>query len=400
MSVSLVQRFQLRIAELDPASDRYATEVVARVLQSAGEESVSDVHLLPADQAGKLQMLWRIDGVLHEIATLDRGPNIVGRLKVLSELLTYRTDVPQEGRIRTGDERVEMRVSTFPTIHGEKAVVRLFVGSGRYRELADLALPDDIRAQLERLLSLTSGAVVVAGPAGSGKTTTLYASLRHILQHSPTARSIVTLEDPVEALVTGVSQSQVTSDGAFNYANGLRSLMRQDPEVIMVGEIRDRSTAETVFQAALTGQLVLSSFHAGSSAEAIGRLLDLDVEPYLLRSGLLGVLTQRLVRRLCGCAVVSSETDAGFGLAAGESRLVAGCDACRQTGYSGRLLLCEWLDPRQGEVGRGILDRTDSDELHDRAVAAGMTPIRERGVAAIRAGATSSAEVRRVLGSR
>jgi type II secretory ATPase GspE/PulE/Tfp pilus assembly ATPase PilB-like protein len=399
MSASLVDRFRLRIADLDPSVDRYATEVVARLLASAGEEAVSDVHLLPQEQgSGRLRMFWRIDGVLHEIAVLERGPNIIGRLKVLSELLTYRTDVPQEGRIRTGDERVEMRVSTFPTIHGEKAVVRLFVGSGRYRDLGDLGLPEDIAAQLERLLSLTSGAVVVAGPAGSGKTTTLYASLRHILQHSPTARSIVTLEDPVEALVSGVSQSQVTSDGAFNYANGLRSLMRQDPEVIMVGEIRDRATAETVFQAALTGQLVLSSFHAGSSAEAIGRLLDLDVEPYLLRSGLLGVLTQRLVRRLCRCAMISEEGDAGFGLAVGEFHVPSGCVECRQTGYSGRLLLCESLDPRQGEIGRGILERVDTDALQARAITAGMVTIRERAVAAVRTAQTSPVEVRRVLG--
>jgi type II secretory ATPase GspE/PulE/Tfp pilus assembly ATPase PilB-like protein len=208
----------------------------------------------------------------------------------------------------------------------------------------------------------------------------------------------VTLEDPVEALVSGVSQSHVTAEGPLNYANGLRSLMRQDPEVIMVGEIRDRGTAETVFQAALTGQLVLSSFHAGSSAEAIGRLLDLDVEPYLLRSGLQGVLTQRLVRRLCGCAAESTETDDGFGLRAGEARIAVGCGECRQTGYSGRLLLCESLDPRQGDVGRAILDRLDTDALHARAIAGGMTSIRERGVAMVRTGQTSAAEVRRVLG--
>lgn len=399
MSVSLADRFRLRIADLDPAVDRYATEVVAAILAAAGEEAVSDVHLLPQEQgSGRLTMFWRIDGVLHEIAALERGPNIVGRLKVLSELLTYRTDVPQEGRIRTGDERVEMRVSTFPTIHGEKAVVRLFVGSGRFRELADLGLPDDIQTPFERLLNSTSGAILVAGPAGSGKTTTLYASLRHIQKESATARSLVTLEDPVEALVSGVSQSHVTADGPLNYANGLRSLMRQDPEVIMVGEIRDRGTAETVFQAALTGQLVLSSFHAGSSAEAIGRLLDLDVEPYLLRSGLLGVLTQRLVRRLCNCAVASTEADDGFGTGATETRVAMGCGDCRQTGYSGRLLLCEWLDPRLGEVGRGILDRVDTDALQARGIAAGMMSIRERAVALVREGRTSAAEVRRVLG--
>src|SRR5262245_31162619 len=170
MVSSLADRFQQRIAGLDAKADLYATEIVARMLAAAREEGVSDVHLVPAETAGRLRMLWRLDGVLHEVAQLERGPNVVGRLKVVAELLTYRTDVPQEGRIRTGDEQVEMRVSTFPTIHGEKAVVRLFVGSGRYRHLADLGLPDDIRAELERLLSLTSGALLIAGPAGSGKT--------------------------------------------------------------------------------------------------------------------------------------------------------------------------------------------------------------------------------------
>jgi hypothetical protein len=179
MSSSLEARFRLGIADLDPAVDRYATEAVAAILTAAGEEAVSDVHLLPHEQGtGRLTMYWRIDGVLHEIAVLERGPNIIGRLKVLSELLTYRTDIPQEGRIRTGDERVEMRVSTFPTIHGEKAVVRLFVGSGRYRELAELGLPDDLRTAFERQLNATSGAIIVAGPAGSGGDTSAPPRLR------------------------------------------------------------------------------------------------------------------------------------------------------------------------------------------------------------------------------
>ena len=398
MSDSLSERFRHRIGEMATSSDLYATEAVSRLLSAAQAEQVSDIHLLPAESDARLRMLWRIDGVLHEVAVLERGPNIVGRLKVLADLLTYRTDVPQEGRIRTGDERVEMRVSTFPTIHGEKAVVRLFVGSGQYRLLSDLGLPEDVSVSLARLLTMTTGAIVVAGPAGSGKTTTLYASLRHIMQHSANLRSIVTLEDPVEAVVAGVTQSQVSTAGGLNYANGLRSLMRQDPEVIMVGEIRDQETAATVFQAALTGQLVLSSFHAGSSAEAVSRLLDLEVEPYLLRSGLLSVLTQRLVRRLCSCAVAAAEPDDGYGLSAGSYRNAAGCPACRQTGYAGRLLLCESLDPRQADIGRGIQQRLDADSLQEVAVAAGMVPLRQRAAEAIRAGATSPGEVRRVLG--
>ena len=398
MPTSLTDRFLNRLSGLDPAAELYATEVVTHILAAAQSEDVSDVHLLPAESDARLRMLWRIDGVLHDVAELNRAPNIIGRLKVLAELLTYRTDVPQEGRIRTGDERVEMRVSTFPTIHGEKAVVRLFVGSGRYTHLSDLGLPEDLRPQIERLLTLTSGALLIAGPAGSGKTTTLYAALRHILQKSPAPRSIVTLEDPVEALVSGVSQSQVSSDGTFNYATGLRSLMRQDPEVIMVGEIRDRETAATVFQAALTGQLVLSSFHAGSGAEAIGRLLDLEVEPYLLRSGLLGVLAQRLVRQLCQCAAPAAAPDAGLKFDAGEYRTPTGCQDCRQTGYHGRMVLCELLDPRHSSVARGIVSDLDTDALQATAITSGMVPIDLRARDAIQAGRTSPAEVRRVLG--
>lgn len=399
MPASLQERFAARMAGIAASSEQYATAVVSEVLAAARSEAVSDVHLVPVEGGARLRMLWRVDGVLHDVAELERPPNVVGRLKVLAELLTYRSDVPQEGRIRTGDETLEMRVSTFPTIHGEQAVVRLFVGSGRYRHLSDLGLPDDILGELQRLLSLTGGAVLVAGPAGSGKTTTLYAALRHILQQSSHPRSISTLEDPVEALVAGASQSQVTADGPFNYASALRSLMRQDPEVIMVGEIRDRTTAETVFQAALTGQLVLSSFHAGTSAEALSRLLDLDVEPYLVRSGLLGVLTQRLVRRLCDCAVPSPAADEGLRLRPGEFRIPSGCAPCRHTGYSGRLLLCEHLDPKQAAVGRGILERLDSGSLQQVAVAAGMVPIGRRAFCAITEGTTTPAEIRRVLGS-
>ena len=397
-ATSLSDSFRDRISGLKPASETYATDVVSHVLEAARTEGVSDVHLIPAESGARLRMLWRIDGVLHDVAMLERAPNIVARLKVLSGLLTYRTDVPQEGRIRTGDEHVEMRVSTFPTIHGEKAVVRLFVGSGRYSNLDELGFPPDVQPEFERLLTLTSGALLVAGPAGSGKTTTLYAELRHIRGESPAARSIVTLEDPVEALVNGVSQSQVAAERAFNYATGLRSLMRQDPEVIMVGEIRDRETAATVFQAALTGQLVLSSFHAGSGAEAIGRLLDLDVEPYLLRSGLLGVLAQRLVRQLCTCAIPAGDPDVGLQLESREHRTTAGCSDCRQTGYAGRLMLCELLIPRQSDVARGIVEDFNTDLVHRTATGAGMVPIEQRAREAVLAGLTTPAEVRRVLG--
>jgi type II secretory ATPase GspE/PulE/Tfp pilus assembly ATPase PilB-like protein len=400
MSGSFSAEFQDSIAGLKPGSDAYAPEVVDRIVALARQNSASDVHLIPIEGGRALRMLWRIDGVLHEVADLDHAaPNIVARLKVLAELLTYRTDVPQEGRIRSGDEEVEMRVSTFPTVHGEKAVVRLFVGSGRYRHVEELGLPADIDAEVRRVLTLTTGALLVTGPAGSGKTTTLYAALRHILRSSPHPRSICTLEDPIEALVPGVSQSHVKPESPFNYATGLRSLMRQDPEVIMVGEIRDRETAETVFQAALTGQLVLSSFHAGTTAEAVGRLLDLDVEAYLLRSGLLGVLSQRLVRRLCDCARTSTDPAERLGLAVGTWRAPAGCPACGQTGYRGRMLIAEYLNPRLDAIGRAILDRCDAAALQSIAADAGMVTLLDRARAAIEAGQTSAAEIRRVFGA-
>jgi len=401
MSHSLQERFQAAIAGLSPASDRFVPELVERTLSLARECQASDIHLVPVAGGKSLHMLWRIDGVLHQVAVVDKvAPNIIARLKILSELLTYRTDVPQEGRIRTGDESVEMRVSTFPTVHGEKAVVRLFVGSGSYRYIEDLGLPPDLDEELRRCLNQTSGALLVSGPAGTGKTTTLYACLRNLLRDATHPRSLCTLEDPVEALVPGAAQSAIKPDAGFDYATALRSLMRQDPEVIMVGEIRDRPTAETVFQASLTGQLVLTSFHAGSAAEAVGRLFDLGVEPYLLRSGLLGVLSQRLVRRLCGCARPATSAEDALGLAVTRCRLPHGCERCGQTGYSGRLLLAEALNPRLPELGRAILTRTDSDALEQAAVAAGMQTILQRAVTAVDAEQTSPVEVRRVLGPR
>jgi hypothetical protein len=225
---------------------------------------------------------------------------VVARLKVLAELLTYRTDVPQEGRIRGGPGDVEMRVSTFPTLFGEKAVVRLFAGPGRFLRPEDLGLPPEIRATLGRLLGETSGAILLAGPAGSGKTTTIYACLRELVAASAGTRSLATLEDPIEVAVPGVAQAQVNPAAGFDLGAGLRSLLRQDPEVIAVGEIRDRATAEVAFQAALTGHLVLSTFHAGSAAGVVGRLSDMGIEPYVLRSGVRAIICQRLVRTLCG----------------------------------------------------------------------------------------------------
>ena len=401
------------LASLDAAQLTYATQFASRLLAAAAQAGVSDVHLHPTPTG--LEVRWRMDGVLSPVGVFSRGTatDIVTRLKVLAGLLTYRTDVPQEGRIGVGPvsnmpgtqggeleacPAVEMRVSTFPTLHGERAVVRLFAAQSQFLYPDELGLPGDVLGALNNALAETSGALLITGPAGCGKTTTVYACLRHLVRSSGGTKSIVSLEDPIEVAVDGVSQSQVNAAAGFDLAAGLKSLMRQDPEVILVGEIRDRETAATVFQAALTGHLVLSTFHAGSCAAALSRLADMGIEPYLLRSGLAGVVSQRLVRKLCQCAAESQEESARLGLPVKEWRVAQGCDRCAGTGYLGRLVLAEMLPPLERNLAAAILERRDAHALAELASAAGMTTLLARGIAAVKAGQTDPAEIRRVLG--
>jgi type II secretory ATPase GspE/PulE/Tfp pilus assembly ATPase PilB-like protein len=318
---------------------------------------------------------------------------------VLAELMTYKSDIPQEGRITGSSPDVEMRLSTFPTVHGEKAVIRLFIGSGKYRTLNELGLPADLQPLLLEVLEATSGVLIVAGPAGSGKTTTLYACLRHIQASHLHARSISTLEDPVEALLPGAAQSQIKPSAGFSYASGLKSLLRQDPDVIMVGEIRDAETSQIVFQASLTGHLVLSSFHAGTSAEAISRLGDMGIEPYVLRSGLRAILAQKLIRLLCKCSREVTDTEDFLGLPVTQARQHVGCPECLQTGYQGRLLLAELLLPRRMELRQAILSRSDAAEINRLMKDVGVKTVFDRAVDAVNAGRTSPEEIRRLLGA-
>lgn len=388
-----------RLKSLKPADPQYASNVVENLLAAAESAGASDLHLLPVEEG--LDVRWRVDGVLAPVATLPRhgAPNIVSRLKVLAELLTYRTDVPQEGRIRRGPGKAEMRLSTFPTLHGEKAVVRLFAGPGRFLVLDDLGLPEEIRATLSGLLDETSGAIVLAGPAGSGKTTTIYACLRELVRRTDGRRSLATLEDPIEAAIDGVSQSQVNPTAGLTLEVGLKALLRQDPEVLAVGEIRDRETAETTLQAALTGHLTLTTFHAGSACEVVGRLLDMGIEPYAIRSGLRAVIALRLVRRLCAACSAPADDPAEFlGLDVRSGRIPRGCPACGGTGYSGRLVIAESLPPLEGDLGRAVLERSDVRRLERIAADAGMVDRWARARDAVEEGRTSAAEVRRVLG--
>ena len=393
-----------RVAAVRLDQPSAAVELVAALLDEAREARASDVHLQPTPDG--LEIHLRVDGVLARGGILPTrlAANVVGRLKVLADLLTYRTDIPQEGRVRdrTAPGAGEIRVSTFPTLHGERAAIRLFASPGERLRLADLGLPGDVHAALIRHLGATSGAILLTGPAGTGKTTTIYACLRELVAASHGGRSLATLEDPIEAAVAGVSQAQVNLAAGFDLATGLRSLLRQDPEVIAVGEIRDRTTAEVAFQASLTGHLVLTTFHAGTAAGALSRLREMGIEPYLIRSGLVAVVSQRLIRTLCSCARPATAEDdqpsARLGLPVAAARVAVGCAACLGSGYRGRMVIAEWLGPAQLPGDALTAARADLASLEASAAGSGMIRLWDRALQAVTAGHTTPTEVRRVLG--
>ena len=383
---------------LPAAGQNYIIDLVDLIHGEANRLSASDIHLLPT--AAGLEVRFRIDGVLQLAGILARelGPNVMARLKVLANMITYRTDIPQEGRIRGSEGETEMRVSTFPTYFGERAVIRMFGEPGRYLRLDDLGLPDEIRQTLVALLNETSGAILLSGPAGSGKTTTLYTCLRELIIASGGGRSVMTMEDPIEVIVEDVAQAQINPAAGFDLATGLRSMMRQDPEVIGVGEIRDLATAEVAFQASLTGHLVLCTFHAGSAAGVISRLSEMGIEPYVISSGVRAIVCQRLVRRLCECARKADDPDQLLGLEVSRALVAVGCNACRGTGYRGRLVLAEILIPNHPEIRHAIHSQADVNQLETIALRTGLVSLFQRACAAVEEGLTDPSEVRRVLG--
>ncbi|MBD3672566.1 MAG: type II/IV secretion system protein [Planctomycetaceae bacterium] len=405
MSLTPADSFAKDLADNQLAGDALnnpenVPRLVDLFLNSARQHGTTDIHLIP--RAASLEMNWRINGVLHLIAEFPDAlkANIVSRLKVLAELLTYHADVPQEGRISRGEQGFEMRVSTFPSVHGEKAVIRLFIGSGDYRTLSSLGYPDETLEELKRNLYETSGVIMLTGPSGSGKTTTAYACLRAIVEDSPIRRAISTLEDPIESIIPAASQSQIRPSRGFDYAVALKSLLRQDPEVILVGEIRDTETAQLVFQAALTGHLVITTFHAGSASEAVSRLLDMGIEPYQLTSGLLCALNQQLARKLCSCAQAGSDETDKLGLDVEKFQIPTGCDNCDGTGYAGRFPIIELLTLDAREIRQSILNRMDSGTIDRAAIQSGMISRWEMARTCVESGQTSPAEIRRILGFR
>jgi len=422
---------QQEIDALEDEDGARTSDLVRLVITRGIAHGASDIHLEPMPDA--LAVKLRIDGVLQEVARI-RGAvraNVIARVKVLADLLTYRTDIPQEGRIeghtfdpappkpREGRDEpnfrpdghsrreteatrsgVDLRVSTFPTIHGEKAVIRIFDPAKRTFQMDDLGFPREVRAELERFLVRPQGVILLTGPAGSGKTTTIYASLHLLSERAGGTRNIVSIEDPVEYAVPGVTQTQINLPAGLTFSRSLRSLLRQDPEVIMVGEIRDAETAKIAIEAGLTGHLVMSTVHTGSACGVFGRLLDMGVEPFLVSSAVTAVLAQRLVRMVCPKCRQPVTQDPGFqGLkerCGARAFQGTGCDSCLNTGYSGRTVLAEFLAVNE-EMRQAILRKSDHAALENIAASAGMKPLLEQGIELVRQGATSPAELRRVM---
>lgn len=356
--------------------------LVANILEKGDKCKATDVYIEP--WVDKLQVCFRVDGVILPSTELPRelGPNIIARLKFLAHLLSYRQDIPQEGRIAQVDslEGIEVRVSTFPTIHGERVALRLFRRENRQFILEELGLEPGVLKNLKDAIGERTGAILFTGPGGSGKTTSIYSCLSHIAKTEKTRRHIVTLEDPVEQILEGVSQTQVSPSTGFDFSLGLRSLLRQDPEVILVGEMRDPETARVGIEAALSGHLLFSTLHAGSSCGVISRLLEMGLEPYLLTSSLRLILNQRLLRKNCPKCKGN------------------GCTGCNNTGYQGRYLLLEAMVLNE-EMRRAILNRADRTTLEEIFVNSGGITLVSHAIAAVKAGLTTREEVLRVLGS-
>lgn len=360
------------------------TSIVDELLALAQRRQASDVHFEPTGSG--LLVKFRVDGVLENIESLPQSvsDNIITRLKVLGGLLTYRNDVPQEGRLQVKDENnhvVDQRLAVFPTIHGQRAVVRLFYAQRELMHLDQLGFAPAVLTELQAIACENQGLLLLTGPAGSGKSTTLGAMLRHILAAFP-GKSIVALEDPVEQQIPGVTQVQIPPQGEMTFPVALRSLLRQDPQVLMIGEIRDAQTARVAIEAALTGHLLLSTMHSGSPAGALLRLIEMGIEPYQVTSSVLAVLNQRLVRKLCEhCS----------------RKPRRGCDKCFGTGFHGRALLSEFVG-MDGPLRTALLAKADLDELETVLHRGGHVDLRQDGLRLVREGITTAEELRHACG--
>jgi general secretion pathway protein E len=361
---------------LETSDDAPIIRMLNALLTQAARDGASDIHIEPYERHSSVR--FRVDGTLREVVQPNRALHaaLISRLKIMAELDIAERRLPQDGRIslRIGTRAVDVRVSTLPSAHGERAVLRLLDKSEGRLSLEGLGMQGEVLRRLEGLIAQPHGIILVTGPTGSGKTTTLYAALSRL---DASRSNIMTVEDPIEYELPGVGQTQVNAKIELTFAKALRAILRQDPDVIMIGEIRDFETAQIAIQASLTGHLVLATLHTNDASSAVTRLTDMGVEPFLLSSSLLGVLAQRLVRKLC------------------LSCHGAGCAACGQTGYAGRSGVFELLVTDEA-IRAQIHNRASEADIRTAAIAAGMQLMREDGERLVQGGVTSREELIRV----
>jgi general secretion pathway protein E len=387
---------------LDATDEAPIIRLVNSVLFQAVRQRASDVHFESFERG--LVVRYRIDGVLYPVLTPPKHlqASIIARLKIMAGLNIAEKRLPQDGRfrIRTAGKDVDLRVSVLPTSHGERVVLRLLEKENRLLDLSEMGFSQGRLGIIQQLIQLSHGIMLVTGPTGSGKTTTLYAALTHI--NAPD-KNIITVEDPVEYQLLGVGQMQVNPKINLTFAAGLRSILRQDPDVIMIGEIRDRETAEIAIHASLTGHLVFSTLHTNDAASAATRLIDMGIEPFLVASSVLAVLAQRLLRQVCSdCKQPYHPTDEELirlGIVPPRVRPTfyrgAGCPACSQTGYRGRTGIFELL-VLDDEIRRLIGNKADSASIRQAAMAKGMVTLKDEGAEKVFHGVTTTEELMRV----
>ena len=394
---------ELEVGEdlLDETSEAPIIKLVNHIFSQAVKSQASDIHIEPYQQ--HLQVRFRLDGVLHNVLSPPRRLHaaIVSRIKVMARLDIAEKRLPQDGRteVKIGERLVDVRVSCLPTAFGERVVLRLLEKSGKLLSMEEIGLTAAALAEMKRLLHLSHGIILVTGPTGSGKTTTLYAALSSI--NSPD-KNILTIEDPIEYQLDGIGQMQVNPKINLTFASGLRSMVRQDPDVILVGEIRDRETADIAIHAALTGHLVFSTLHTNDSASAVTRLTDMGIEPFLVSTAVQAIIAQRLVRLLCTHCKEAYEPEEAQWAELRSSREVAGpifradgCEKCLETGYRGRTGIYEFLLLSEAIKGL-VLKTSDANQINKVARAEGMANLREDGINKVTEGRTTISEVLRV----
>ena len=388
---------------LADTSDAPVIRLVNTILSQAIKARSSDIHMEPYQNSLKIR--YRVDGILYDLITPPKGiqPALISRIKVMAKLNIAEKRLPQDGRfdVRIGEQEIDVRVSTLPTSFGERVVLRLLNKASSFFKVTELGLEEDQLKQMRQLITSPNGIILVTGPTGSGKTTSLYAILASI--NNPDI-NIITIEDPVEYQIPGISQIQVNPKIDLTFARGLRSIVRQDPDVILVGEIRDHETAEIAVQSALTGHLVFSTLHTNDSASAITRLVDIGVEPFLISSSVLAVIAQRLVRVLCNDCKQPYTPDenllAGIGLTVSDMSGNAifrstGCEKCIHTGFLGRIAIFEIMT-MVPELKSLILNTHDSNVIKKKATENGMITLVQDGVRKVLNGRTTVEEVLRV----